>query len=89
MFLGLVAYAIYGGACILALILCFSPDSYNRIDEALNLQLAPNRLGNTLDSRMPSVDSWLKEKHRMTGLVLAFLSIVDLKMLLNVIDRLF
>ena len=89
MYLGLVAYAIYGGICLVGVLFCFSPDIFNIIDEKLNLQLTARQLNNPLNMTMFSLDEWMKLHHRISGLALAFLALIDLKLYLSIFDTIF
>lgn len=89
MFLGLIIYAIYGGICLIGIFFCFSPEIFNIIDEKLNLELAARQTGNPLNINVFSFDEWMKQNHRIAGLALAFLSLVDLKLYMGILDNLF
>lgn len=89
MFLGLIIYTIYGGICLIGILFCFSPNIFNIIDEKLNLELAARQMSNPLNINVFSFDEWMKQNHRIAGLALALLSLLDLKLYIDIIDTIF
>lgn len=89
MYIGLVVYAIYGSICLIGLLFCFSANIFNTIDENLNFEIAARQKSNPLNITVFSLDEWMKQNHRVVGLLLAFLSLIDLKLYLSIIDVLF
>lgn len=84
-----IVFFIYGIITVVAIIFTFSLDAYRKIDEKLNLNiiLTPIII-NPLERNIKSFDAWLMEHNRTVGPLLVILSIVDLKLWLDIINLL-
>jgi hypothetical protein len=84
-FLSTVALLVYGSACIIAGIFTVSIDTYSKIDEKINFEIFSNPFVSVLDTNISYFDSWLTSNNKIIGPILALFSLLDLKLLFNVI----
>jgi hypothetical protein len=78
--LSALAFAIYGGICLISLIFTFAIGLYMRIDERLNEYFLVSRFTTPLEIEIDFFDRWLVNHHRPIGLVLVFLSLFDMQL---------
>jgi hypothetical protein len=86
LFLCLLVLFIYGPICIVAIIFTFSLGTYTKIHSALDFNVIYAPIINPLERGINWFDSWAMKHHRIIGPVLIFLSIVDLRLLLELIN---
>ena len=73
-----VALFVYGSSCIISLVFAFSLETYEKIDERLNLAIIPARIVSPLEKNIGWFDHWLTSHNKPAGLVLTVLSIFSL-----------
>ena len=77
---------IYGTVCIISIIFTFSIDTYSKISEKLNSEIISGRvIVDFLEKNIDWLDNWLVNNNKIVGPVLILLSIVDLKLWLDII----
>jgi len=82
--LSTITFFIYGSVFIISLIFTISLDTYNKIDEKLNLVVFSESIVTILDANLDFFEVWLKNNNRIAGSVLVFLSVVDLKLFFDI-----
>jgi len=84
-FLSAAVFIVYGTICIICLIFTVSLDTYYKIDRKLNLDLLSNNILTPLDANIIWLDDWLFANHTIVGPLLIFLSLIDMKILFEII----
>jgi hypothetical protein len=86
--LNYTVFFTYGAACMLSIIFTFSLESYRKISEKLNLDVfqGPTIVG-ILERDIDWLDNWLVRHNKIVGPLLILLSIVDLKLWLDIIHN--
>ena len=73
----LVVLFTYGSVTIICIIFTFFNETYQRLDEQLNLAFLSRRIITPLERNIQTFDDWLIVHHRTIGPVLIFLSLLD------------
>ena len=82
-------FIIYSTVCIISIIFTFSLEIYLRIEERLNCYIIfSNPILTPLDRSIDWVNVWLMKYNKITGTILIVLSLVDLKLSLDIVNRL-
>lgn len=82
-------FFIFSAICIISIFFTFSLDTYRRIEEKLDFCIFSDRMAVTiLDKRIDWFNIWLMKHHKITGLFLIVLSLVDLKLSFTIINKL-
>lgn len=84
--LQVIVFFIYGSIFIISLIFTFSLETYRKIDEKINLEIFSTP--SPLQININWLDLWLMERHKTVGFILTLLSLLDLKLSLDVIKDL-
>lgn len=88
--LNLTVIIIYGTICFIAAIFSFSLDTYLKIEEKLNfnISLLPATSNPIEQIEVGWINEWLVEHHKIAGLFLMLLSLLDLKLWIDIINSL-
>jgi len=84
-FLSASVFITYGAICIVSIIFTFSLDTYYKIDKLLELDVFYTPALTPLDATIPWLDDLLFNCHFIAGPVLSTLSILDMKLLFEII----
>ena len=84
--LNIFIFIIYGGACLLSLIFTVSLDTYNLLDEKLNLEIFPNPVITPMDTQINFLSRWLIKYHTIVGSLLALSSLLALRSMFILIN---
>ena len=76
---------IYGTICIISLIFTLSLDTYNNIDEKLNLEILSTQVVTVLDTNINFLEIWIMNHNKIVGPLLTALSLIDMKLFFNII----
>ena len=80
-------FLVYSTICIISIIFTFSLEIYLRIEEKLNFYIFSDRIFTPLDRDIDWVNVWLVKYNKITGTILILLSLVDLKLSLDIINN--
>ncbi|MDD5565591.1 MAG: hypothetical protein PHG31_01690 [Candidatus Omnitrophica bacterium] len=80
-------FLLYSSICIISLIFTFSIKTYQRIDDYLSSELISLPMLTALDKSIEALDLWFMSHNRIVGPILVLLSVVDLKLYFNVINK--
>lgn len=83
--LSTIIFLIYGTICIISLIFTFSLDTYNNIDEKLNLEILSTQVVTVLDTNINFLEIWIMNHNKLVGPLLTALSLIDMKLFFNII----
>jgi len=83
--LSTIIFLIYGTICIISLIFTFSLDTYNNIDEKLNLEILSTQVVTVLDTNINFLEIWIMNHNKIVGPLLTALSLIDMKLFFNII----
>jgi len=84
--LNLTIFFIYGIVCLISIIFTFSIETYNKIDEKLNLEIFSRTvIIDILEKDLDWLDNCLIRHNKIVGPLLIILSIIDLKFWLEII----
>ncbi len=78
---------IYGTIFVISLIFTLCPEAYRAIDSAVQVNLITPRRLTPLEKNIYMLDDWLMDNHQTVGPLLTLLSVVDLKLFLDIINR--
>jgi len=78
-------FLIYGTICVISLIFTFSLETYNMIDEKLNLEIFSSHIVTILDTNINFIEVWIMNHNRVVGPLLTILSLIDLKLFFDII----
>ncbi len=81
-------FLIYSTVCIISIIFTFSLEIYLRIEEKLNFYIFLDPILTPLDRSIDWLNVWLMKYNKITGTILIVLSLVDLKLFLDIINNL-
>jgi len=81
-------FLIYSTICIISIIFTFSLETYLRIEDKLNFSIFSNRILTPLDRDIDWFNVWLMKYNKITGTILILLSLIDLKLSLDIVNRL-
>ena len=81
-------FLIYSTVCIISIIFTFSLEIYLRIEEKLNFYIFSDYILTPLDRSIDWFDFWLIKYNKITGTILILLSLIDLKLSLDIVSRL-
>ena len=79
-------FFLYGSICVIAIIFTFSLDIYIKIDEMLKLDILSTRILTPLEININWLDNWMKSHNKILGPILILLSLIDLKLLVDIIN---
>ena len=86
--LNCVVFFTYGAICIISIIFTFSLDTYSKINEKLNWEMFSSRtVIDFLEKNIDWLDNWFMSNNKKVGPILIFLSLVDLKLWLDIIKN--
>ncbi len=85
--LAVVACGTYSLCCLASLIFAFSLETYRKIDERLNLELFSAEILNPLSRKHAGFEAWLTQFHKISGLILAFISLAEIKFWFSAISH--
>jgi len=83
--LSTIIFLIYGTICIISLIFTLSLDTYNNIDEKLNLEILSTQVVTVLDTNINFLEIWIMNHNKIVGPLLTALSLIDMKLFFNII----
>jgi hypothetical protein len=86
--LSFVVFMVYGPVCVVMIIFTFFLDIYLKIDEKLKLDFLITPVLTPLEANIQWVDSWLMSHNKIVGPTLILLSLIDLKLLFDIIYKL-
>lgn len=86
--LSFTVFIVYAAVCGIAILFTFFLDIYLKIDEKLKLEVLTARVLTPLEANIQGLDGWLMGHHRIVGPLLIVLSMVDLKLFFDIINRL-
>jgi len=78
-------FLTYGTICVISLIFTFSLETYNMIDEKLNLEIFSSHIVTILDTNINFMEVWIMNHNRVVGPLLTILSLIDLKLFFDII----
>ena len=81
-------FLIYSTVCIISIIFTFSLEIYLRIEEKLNFYIFSDYILTPLDRSIDWLNVRLMKYNKITGTILILLSLVDLKLSLDIVNRL-
>jgi len=84
-FLSTVALLVYGGICIICAIFTFSIETYSKIEDKINFEIFSTRFVTALDTNINFFDIWMTRNNKITGPILVFLSLLELKLFFKII----
>jgi hypothetical protein len=85
--LSAVVFLVYLTVCLVAVLFTFFLDIYLGIDERLNLDLLASRILTPLEINIQAMDDWLKSHNRTVGPLLIILSVIDMKLFFDLINK--
>lgn len=80
-----IVVSIYGIICLILLLFTFCLGFYQKIETALNSVVYSYDIGNPLGISVNSMDKWLVENNTTVGPILITLSLLDIKLWIDVI----
>jgi len=83
--LSTIIFLVYGTICVISLIFTFSLETYNKIDEKLNLEIFSSHIVTILDTNINFIEVWIMNHNRIFGPLLTILSLIDLKLFFDII----
>ena len=83
--LSTMTFLIYGTICVISLIFTFSLETYNKIDEQLNLEIFSSHIVTILDTNINFMEVWIMDHNIVVGPLLTILSLIDLKLFFDII----
>ena len=86
--LSFIVFMIYAVVCGIAILFTFFLDIYLQMDDRFNMELLPSRPVTPLEQNLRGFDDWLKGNHKIIGPLLIILSMVDLKLFFNIVEKL-
>ncbi|MDP3732167.1 MAG: hypothetical protein Q8R31_03955 [Candidatus Omnitrophota bacterium] len=81
-------FFIYSAICILSIIFTFFLELYIRIEEKLIFHIFSDRILTPLDRSIDWFNLWLMKHNRIAGALLIMLSLIDLKLSFDSINKL-
>jgi len=78
---------LYGTIFVISLIFTLWPEAYRAIDAAVQVNLITPRTLTPLERNIYLLDDWLMRNHKLVGPLLTLLSVIDLKLFLDLINR--
>ena len=81
-------FLIYSTVCIISIIFTFSLEIYLRIEEKLDFYIFSNRILTPLDRNIDWFNVWLMKYNKISGTILILLSLLDLRLSFDIINRL-
>ena len=85
--LSALAFLLYGAICIISIFFTFFLDVYRRMEERLGFNIIPYAGLTPLEVNIFSFNTWLVEHNKIIGPFLILLSILDLKLLFDIIFK--
>ena len=87
-FISAVIFFVYGVICMVSLIFTFSLDVYHKIDQVLKIDIISTRILTPIERNINVIDDWLMSNNKLVGPVLTLLSLIDLKLSFEIINKL-
>jgi len=79
---------IYGAALIISIIFTFFINTFNRLNEILNVSFVSTKTLNPLESNVDFLNEWLIARNKVIGPILILLSLLDMVILLRALSHL-
>lgn len=80
------AFLIYGAICIISIMFTFFIEQYRKLDEIFNLDIINTKILTPLEINIDIIDAWLIGHNRIVGPILIFLSLLDMKLYLDMVN---
>jgi hypothetical protein len=82
-----LVFFIYGTSCLISLIFTFFLDTYRIIDAAVKIDIIPSCVITPLERNIDIIDVWLIEHNKIAGPFMIILSLIDMKLFLDMINK--
>jgi len=79
---------VYGLSFFVSILFTFFAQTYDRMNDALKLDVFYSKAMTPLEKNIYSLDHWLEENRLLTGSILSMLSLIDINQLFKVVDLL-
>ncbi|HTY44837.1 MAG TPA: hypothetical protein VMD52_02465 [Patescibacteria group bacterium] len=83
-----VVFFTYGTICTVTILFTFFPEAYQVVDELVKMNIVASRILTPLEANIDSFDIWLMKHNRTIGPFLIILSLVDMELFFNIINKL-
>ena len=85
--LSAIVFSVYAVICVISVIFTFFLDLYHKIDQALQINVISARTITPLEQNIYVIDAWLMRHNQSVGLLLIILSLVDLRLSFEIINK--
>jgi len=82
-------FFVYGAICTVSMIFTFALDTYREIDAKIMSEIIPAKTLMPFEKNINRLDDWLIEHNKLIGPILILLSIIDMKLSFELINKLY
>ncbi len=82
-----IIFFVYGSIAMISLMFAFSLEEYQKLDDKLCSELFSLPVVTILDRSFEWIDLWMARHNKIVGIFLAMLSIVDMKLYFNLLNK--